>query len=105
MELGEVALVKDCMICHREVILMARKTVKKAKMPENGSILPQVCDECREKYLTKGVLLINPNNGRLIVIKDEAFKRVFSGEMPEGKIAFTDDKVLDTLMGGAKDGK
>ena len=62
MKLGDVRLVKDCMICQREVILLARRDSRE-DLPTNGSILPQVCKECRDKYLNIGVLLINPNNG------------------------------------------
>jgi hypothetical protein len=96
MKLGEVTLVKDCMICRKEVILIARKNAK-AELPKKNSILPKVCEACREKYLTKGVLLINPNNGRLVVLKDEAFSRIFKDPIPERKIAFTDDELLDKL--------
>lgn len=105
MEIGEVSLVKDCMICHKEVIIMATKSVKKAKLPEEGSILPKVCDDCKDKYLSKGVLLINPENGRLVVLKDEAFNRIFDKPIPKGKIAFTDNKVLDLIQKGNKNGK
>lgn len=99
MKLGEVTLVKGCMICHEEVILLARKNAR-GELPEKGSIMPEVCDKCKKKYLSKGVLLINPNNGRLVVLKDEAFKNIFSEPIPDKKIAFTDDELLDKLQGG-----
>ena len=98
MKLGEVTLVKECMICHKEVILMARRDAK-GELPKKGSILPRVCDDCQKKYLTKGVLLINPDNGRLVVIKDSAFKKIFDAKIPPRKVAFTDDIVLNRIMG------
>lgn len=92
---GDVRLVHDCMICQREVIILAQR--KGAKLPKQNSILPQVCDECREKYLSQGVLLINPDNCNFVVVKDEAFSRIFDSSVPKGKIAFTEQKVLDML--------
>lgn len=97
MKLGDVTIVNGCMICHEEVILLARKNAK-GELPEKDSILPQVCDKCRAKYLSKGVLLINPDNGRLVVIKDEAFNRLFNEPTPPKKIAFTDDELLNKLQ-------
>ena len=98
MKLGEVTLVKGCMICQEEVIIMARKN-SRGELPPEGSTLPQVCEKCKKKYLSDGVLLINPNNGRLVVLKIEAFKRIFNTEVPEHNIAFTDDEVLNKLNG------
>ena len=99
MELGEVTLVKGCMICHEEVILMATRRIKKAVLPEKGSILPEVCSKCKEKYLKEGILLINPNNGRLVVLKEDAFKRIFSNtSIPPKRIAFAEDAVLDKFQ-------
>lgn len=98
--LGEVTIVKDCMICHREVILLAKKDMKQ-KLPEKDSILPKVCEKCAKKYLEKGTLLINPDNGKLVVIKDEAFKGLFNENPPKGKIAFTNDTVVNYILKGA----
>lgn len=95
-KLGDVSLVKDCLICHREVILLARKDFK-GDMPEKDSVLPQVCEKCYSKYLTKGVLLVNPDNGALVVLKDKAFKKVFNVPIPDGKIAFTEQRVLEMI--------
>ncbi|MFA5132869.1 MAG: hypothetical protein WC444_06110 [Candidatus Paceibacterota bacterium] len=101
MKLGETTLVKDCMICHREVILIARKNTK-YELPPKDSTLPQVCEECQTKYLTEGILLINPNTGRLVVLKESAFKRIFSGppadQALKTRIAFTDDTILEKLQ-------
>ena len=76
----------------------SRKNAR-GELPEKGSIMPDVCEKCQKEHLSKGVLLINPNNGRFIVLKDEAFKRIFNAEMPPKKIAFTDDELLDKFMG------
>ena len=96
MKLGDVGMVKDCMICRRDVILLARKN-SKGEMPPKGAIMPRVCKECRSKYLTAGVLLVNPDTCALVVLKDEAFKGIFNVPIPAGKIAFTEQAVLDKL--------
>lgn len=90
-----------CPICRKETgtILMDRRlkdTFNRHTM--NPGV---VCDECKEKYLSVGVMLINPENGKLSVIKDEAFKRIFNKPIPSGKIAFADDEVLNMLQASA----
>ena len=55
------------------------------------------CDKCKEKYLKTGTLLINPQNGDLIILKDEAFDRIFNKPRPTGKICFCEQEVLDNL--------
>ena len=95
-KLGDVRIVKGCMICHEEIILIATRNSSKP-MVENDTILPQICKKCTKKYLTKGVLLINPDSGALVVLKDEAFKRIFNVPKPKGKIAFVEQEVLEML--------
>jgi len=104
MKLGDVTLVKDCLVCHREVILLARKNAV-GELPEKGSILPQVCEECSNKYLATGVLLCNPHNGNFVVIKDELFKRIFDEKtpIPPKRIAWTEQEVLDNIFRNAKE--
>lgn len=96
-KLGECTIVKDCVICRREVILLATRD-SRHPLPEKDTLyVNQVCDECREKYLVNGVLLVNPDNGCLVVLKDEAFSRIFDQPIPAGKICFAEQKVLDYL--------
>jgi len=72
------------------------------------------CEECREEYLTDGVLLVEvaeepagPEKipaltGRLMVVTDEAFRRVFTIPVPPHKIA-TAELCLFEIMLGAGD--
>lgn len=85
-----------CPICHKETgeLLLDRRLRNKFNM---HTVTPNPCDKCKEKYLKKGVMLINPQNGRLAVIKTSAFKRIFNAKVPTKKIAYTDDEVLDKL--------
>lgn len=86
-----------CPICQQPTgtILMDRRL--KDSM-ERYTINPTaVCDDCKAKYLDKGVMLINPQTCRLSVIKDEAFKRIFDKPLPPKKIAFCDEEVFVQL--------
>lgn len=101
-KLGDVRIVKDCMICQREVILLAKKNMKD-DLPENNVTLPKVCEECNEKYLKLGVLLINPDNGNFVVVKNSAFKKIFANTpIPIKKIAFAEQNVIETIMKNVK---
>lgn len=87
-----------CPICQEDngTILMDRR-IKDTFEPR--TIDPAgVCDKCKKKYLTKGVLLINPKNCSLIVLKDEAFKAIMNVPIPEKKIAFCDQELLDKIQ-------
>lgn len=96
MKLGDVTLVKDCLICEREVILVARRN-KNCELPEKGSFLPQVCRTCATRYLTKGTLFFS-DDGRRFVIKDIAVKKIFNKEPPENKIARIPNNVMSDLI-------
>lgn len=87
-----------CPICKKDTgtILLDRRLKdtfeSKTMNPAN------VCDNCRKKYLSKGVMIINPETCRLVVLKDSAFKKVMNCAIPSKKIAFAHDDVLDKLI-------
>lgn len=56
------------------------------------------CTECKEKYLTIGVMLINPKTCSLAIIKDEAFIKMFNKKLPKHKIAFADEEIIEKIM-------
>ncbi len=94
---GEVRLVKDCMICHREVVLRAIRD-SNLPMPPDGAILPEICADCKRSFLSTGVALINPNTGSLVVIKDEVFKIIFPRErIPLRKVLWADEEIIDAV--------
>ena len=57
-----------------------------------------VCPACREKYLSHGIMLINPKSCNLIVISEEFFNRIFTVLIPENHIAFADDDLIAKLQ-------
>lgn len=85
-----------CPICQKETgsLLLDRRLKPVFEM---HTTTPEPCDNCRKKYLTKGVMQMNPDNGNLVVLKISAFKRIFDKPVPEGHIAFTDQEMIDRL--------
>ena len=87
-----------CAICHEETgtILLDTKLRQKFEM---HTINPaSVCQECKDKYLSKGVLLINPKTGSLVVISDEGFKRMTDMPIPQKKIVFAEEEMIQQLI-------
>lgn len=63
------------------------------------TVLPySVCENCKKTYLKKGTLLIVPTSGRLVVLKDSAFKRIFKKPIPPMKICYVEDELIDKLQ-------
>ena len=86
-----------CPICQQEngeVILDARLQDSLCR----HVMTPDVCDECKEKYLSKGVLLLAPKSCRAIVLKDEAFREMINIPIPNGKVCFVKEPAMDLLM-------
>ena len=90
-----------CPICQKEngELLLDRRLRPRFDM-HTPTLDP--CEICKKKYLTKGVLIINPENGRLVVLKDSAFKRIMNIPIPEKKICLAHDDVMDMLQEGQK---
>ena len=65
---------------------------------DRRTVFPEVCTKCRSKYLTQGVLVINPRTGSLVVLKDDAFVRAFDRPVPEKRIAFVEEDVIQAIM-------
>jgi len=97
-KIGDVTMIHDCLICKREVILLAKRNTTKP-LPEKGSCLLSICDDCREEYLVKqdGIALINPDNGAITVIKKPLFEALFNVPPPEDRIAHTEQAVLEKI--------
>lgn len=86
-----------CPICKKEngSLLLDRRLKDSFEM---YTMTPDPCDDCKTKYLQDGVLLLNPENGDLVVIKTEAFKRIFDVKLPKHHIAFVEQEVLERLQ-------
>jgi deoxycytidylate deaminase len=101
---GLNATISTCIICGKEkneIVLLGSAYKEQAPMHMVVSVEP--CDNCKEKYLKEGILLVEtddgktPSNGNLAVIKVEAFKEIFSVEVPVHHIAFVKTGILTEL--------
>jgi len=86
-----------CPICHKEngTILMDRRLKDTFEM---HTLTAEPCDACKKKYLTKGVMVLNPETGDVVVLKLSAFKRIFTCPVPPKHIIFAHDDVMQRLM-------
>lgn len=88
---------EQCIICREETgtIMMDRRLNDSF---ERYTTTPtSLCDKCKETYLKKGVMMVNPETGSLVVIKDSAYKRIFDKNLPKEKIAFADEELITRL--------
>lgn len=87
-----------CPICQKETgsIIMDKRIRPVFNMHTVNPTNP--CKDCKEKYLSMGVMLINPKTGSFAIIKDEAFNRIFKQELPKHKIAFADEEIIQKLI-------
>jgi len=87
-----------CPICKGDTgtILMDRRI--KDVFESSRTINPRnICKDCKETYLKNGVLIINPETISLVVLKEEAFSRLFNIPIPNGKIVFAHEDVIQQL--------
>jgi len=93
-----------CIICGKgtgEIVLLGAAYKGKAPMYMITSIEP--CRKCREQYLSDGVLLVEAREenriptGRVVVIKNEAFTKVFEQPIPDKHIVYVEAGVLEMI--------
>ena len=68
-----------CQLCNEGMYILLKKNLKKT-LPPKIMIPGEVCKDCTEKYLKKGILLFNPNTPACVVITDDAFRRMVTSE-------------------------
>lgn len=86
-----------CPICQQETGDLLLDTQVRDVF-ERHTMTPEPCQECRENYLSHGVLIIAPKTDRIAVITDDAFRRAFNMDLPEKKIAFCEEPVMDWIL-------
>lgn len=101
-EPSHVALL-SCPICGKDTGVVMSTKVKNGKLTQpfkrRAYVDPTiVCPACREKYLSHGIMLINPKSCNLIVISEDFFRRVFTVPIPEGHIAFSEEALILKLQ-------
>ena len=96
-----------CSICREPFELMFDRRLLKTLHRE--TMIPgEVCQSCRDKYLKEGCLLINPDTGAFVVMKDSAIRRIFQEDTPEvrqmlsKRIAFADEEMIRFIINASK---
>ena len=99
IELTHTAIVV-CPICHQDAGVVLSTTIENNELKKifdhKHYVDPSlVCPDCREKYLQKGIMLINPDTLNLVVIKLDAYMRLFPNQVvTDDHIVFAEDKLI-----------
>lgn len=93
----------NCIICHEPSAVLLDRRLKNT-LCRNMYDPREVCTDCRKKYLTKGIMLINPETGSLIVVTEDFFTRNFKGQpIPKGRIGYAHEETVQGIMAAAKE--
>lgn len=103
-EFGLNTTMAICIVCNEPTGELAMLGAScKTEAPKYSIVSPDPCESCKLAYLSKGTLLIGRTsehgelNEGILVLEDDAFRRLFNQEPPENKIVYAEDKVLITL--------
>jgi len=103
IDLTHVAM-SVCPICGEETGVILSTAIENGKLKKvfdhKYYVDPTiVCPTCREKYLTNGIMLINPQSCNLAVLKLSAYERMFPTQViTDDRIVFADDALIEMLM-------
>lgn len=113
-EFGSNPSVSICILCGECKDLVLFGAAYKGEAPRKVILDIEPCEDCKEKYLTKGVMLIeadphdldenyNPKpTGNAMAITDEAFMRIFTVPIPPKKMCYVEIVVFQRLYKGYK---
>lgn len=92
-----ISFAHPCIVCGRRVVFGPSKS-DPILMPGDGSEILAICEDCKEKYLSIGVALVNPETESIIILMDEAFKAIFHEPIPEQRIIYAEEEVLERIQ-------
>jgi len=99
-----------CTICQEPMEILLDRRLKKS-LCRNNIIPGRVCEECGGKYLSEGILIMNPDTGSLVVVKDEALHSIMNGSAEsealyqravKSRRAFATEKIVQMFIGATK---
>lgn len=94
-------LTRDCLIC-RQGLVLEQERGRRAFCPVPLPATIDFCEDCRQKYLRTGVALVHAETGRVLVMRDEAFRAIFDHPIPEDKIVYVEENVLAQITAVCK---
>lgn len=86
-----------CPICKKDLNMLLMDRRLKPTFNMHTVIPHEVCNDCKKKYLSIGVMLISPKTGSLVVLKTATFKKLFTKPVPKTHIVFCEDTVLEHI--------
>lgn len=96
MRQQERSFLHHCLICRRGLV----QETAIGCMNAMGMRRPpgiNICRDCRDRYLSLGVALVNPETESVIVIMDSAYKVIFNEPIPEDKIVRVEEELIEQL--------
>jgi hypothetical protein len=96
--ISEVNSIYTCLLCRNRVITNGANHFP-APLARNESSLVGVCKDCQERYLSIGVALVNPASESVIVVTEEAFRNMFDQPIPEERILYVEDSIIEKVYG------
>ncbi len=85
-----------CLICRRGLVQETPiDCINAMGVPRPPGI--NICRDCRDRYLSLGVALVNPETESVIVIMDSAYKVIFNEPIPEDKIVRVEEELIEQL--------
>jgi hypothetical protein len=101
-----------CIVCGKETGEIALLGASyKEEAPRTMVLGIEPCTPCRKEYLKEGVMLVEADQtygemgkkkqhptGRIMIIKEEAYKDIFSQDIPPRRIAMCERGVLQQLQ-------
>ena len=96
MAAGSIRVVNHCLICRSPILFETTQKIW-GSSEQNGATLTNICRDCREKYLSLGVALVNPETDSVIVIMDEAYETIFNQPIPKGKIVRVEKTIIEQI--------
>jgi hypothetical protein len=99
-EFGLNSTLPVCILCGKDkgdIALLGNACKEKAPMRMLVDAVP--CEDCAKQYLETGVMLVEVTEqgsitGKVTVVTDEGFKRIFNIEIPGGKIAMISEEAM-----------
>ena len=95
---GGISSVYTCLLCRNRIISNGADTCSPLLAGKESSLVG-VCENCQERYLSIGVALVNPESESVIVVTEEAFRNMFDQPIPEQRIVYAEDSVIEKVYG------
>ncbi len=95
---GEDRSLCTCLLCRNRVIMQGSDHLS-SLLGRRESAVVGICEICEERYLSIGVALVNPESESVIVVTEEAFRNMFDQPVPEQRIVYVGDSVIEKVYG------